>query len=404
MVTLNTAIRNAQLQEGSITYRHFDFTNTPSGSYIIKWNDDQDKFEWIPNGGITVNEAPSGSINGVNKTFTLSQTPIEGTEQVYLNGLLQEPGSSNDYTISGSVITFVIGYGYIAGGFDGSAITSTIDRFQFPFDSGTATHVGNLSGIRRGPAANNSSTYGYVVSGLAPGYSSIVDRFQFPFDSGTASYVGDLSIEAFVVSSCNSSTYGYIAGGSADVSGVYVSVIDRITFPFDSGTASTVGNLSTVTSEPAGCNSSTHGYVMGGYTHGSAVDRFQFPFDSGTGVHVGDLSRSVVSLAGCNSSSYGYAVGGYSTYTTIDRFQFPFDSGTATHVGNLSTGRQKLAGCNSTSYGYVVGGTYSGNTLSSIERFQFPFDSGTAVVVGNLSGSRYQLAGCDTIDFVSMFV
>lgn len=36
----------------------------------------------------------------------LANTPITGTVQVHLNGLLQRPGGSNDYTISGSTITF----------------------------------------------------------------------------------------------------------------------------------------------------------------------------------------------------------------------------------------------------------------------------------------------------------
>lgn len=54
-----------------------------------------------------VREAPSGSVNGSNTSFTLAASPVSGTEQVYLNGILQEPGSGNDYTISGSAITFL---------------------------------------------------------------------------------------------------------------------------------------------------------------------------------------------------------------------------------------------------------------------------------------------------------
>lgn len=54
-----------------------------------------------------VNEVPSGLINGVNTTFTLASTPTAGTEMVFLNGLLQESGSGNDYTISGNTITML---------------------------------------------------------------------------------------------------------------------------------------------------------------------------------------------------------------------------------------------------------------------------------------------------------
>ncbi len=50
-------------------------------------------------------EQPSGSINGTNTTFTLNYTPVEESEHVYLNGILQESGG--DYNISSSIITFI---------------------------------------------------------------------------------------------------------------------------------------------------------------------------------------------------------------------------------------------------------------------------------------------------------
>ena len=63
-------------------------------------------------GGLSISnyvpkEAPSGSINGSNTAFTLANTPTTGTEHVFLNGLLQESGSGNDYTISTNTITML---------------------------------------------------------------------------------------------------------------------------------------------------------------------------------------------------------------------------------------------------------------------------------------------------------
>lgn len=49
--------------------------------------------------------APTGTINGVNKIFTLPTTPT-AVALVFLNGLLQQSGGGNDYTISGATITF----------------------------------------------------------------------------------------------------------------------------------------------------------------------------------------------------------------------------------------------------------------------------------------------------------
>lgn len=54
-----------------------------------------------------VRETPSGAVNGVNTSFTLANTLVSGSEEVYLNGLLQEPGAGNDYTISGATITYL---------------------------------------------------------------------------------------------------------------------------------------------------------------------------------------------------------------------------------------------------------------------------------------------------------
>lgn len=52
-------------------------------------------------------EVPTGSVNGINRVFILTQTPELQSEHLFLNGILQDPGDDEDYTISGSTITFV---------------------------------------------------------------------------------------------------------------------------------------------------------------------------------------------------------------------------------------------------------------------------------------------------------
>ena len=51
-------------------------------------------------------ETPIGIINGINRSFRLSYPPIEHSEHVYLNGILQDDGSELDYTISDEIVTF----------------------------------------------------------------------------------------------------------------------------------------------------------------------------------------------------------------------------------------------------------------------------------------------------------
>lgn len=60
----------------------------------------------LTSGNFVFNETPSGTINGSNTFFTIANTPIAGKVAVYLNGMLMD--ESDDYTISGSTITFSV--------------------------------------------------------------------------------------------------------------------------------------------------------------------------------------------------------------------------------------------------------------------------------------------------------
>ena len=52
-------------------------------------------------------ETPAGSINGTNNVFVLTRVPVDNSEHVYLNGLLQDSDYGSDYTMDGNKITFV---------------------------------------------------------------------------------------------------------------------------------------------------------------------------------------------------------------------------------------------------------------------------------------------------------
>lgn len=62
----------------------------------------------LPGYTLVSREVPSGTKNSSNVIFSLANVPILGSEQVYVNGLLQYDGSGNDYTISGLTITFTV--------------------------------------------------------------------------------------------------------------------------------------------------------------------------------------------------------------------------------------------------------------------------------------------------------
>lgn len=82
-------------------------SSQPTGTVLLavattKYVDDQ-----IAGGAILIySELPTVTDGSAN--VTLLNTPIAGTERVYLNGARQAPGATNDYTISGATVTFTI--------------------------------------------------------------------------------------------------------------------------------------------------------------------------------------------------------------------------------------------------------------------------------------------------------
>lgn len=55
----------------------------------------------------TYRVVPTGSINGSNNTFTIAANVLSGTEEVYKNGILQNAGAGNDYTITYGATTTI---------------------------------------------------------------------------------------------------------------------------------------------------------------------------------------------------------------------------------------------------------------------------------------------------------
>lgn len=67
--------------------------NNTSGSGFLKY------------ANLVTNETPTGTVDGTNTTFTLANTPYQ--LHLYLNGVLQDAGSGNDYTLSGAIVTML---------------------------------------------------------------------------------------------------------------------------------------------------------------------------------------------------------------------------------------------------------------------------------------------------------
>jgi len=322
------------------------------------------------------------------------------------------PSAQSSYLYNGNIWKTVRGtnyfyplsdgnYGYTMGGYWSGNFQTLIQRIQYPFDSGTGSNVGNMTMTIRENCGCNSTNYGYSLSGRTLlFYVTNVERITFPFNSGTANHTGNLSYSLLGQAGVNSSVHGFACGGVIPGGTTRHSSIGRFEFPFDSGTGTHVGNLANSIGYNNGCNSTEFGYSCGGsfgdpYPVQSFIFRFAFPFDSGTASSVGNLSGTRNQCESINSSNYGYIMGGYdaSPYISIiDRILFPFNSGTAVNTGNLANSAVIGHGVNSSKYGYYIGGNGT-SSESSVERIEFPFDSGTASVVGNMSSTSTVGAG-----------
>lgn len=58
---------------------------------------------------IVESEVPTGTIDGTNATFNLANTPVAGSLKLYKNGMRQQAGAGNDYTLATAAITFLAG-------------------------------------------------------------------------------------------------------------------------------------------------------------------------------------------------------------------------------------------------------------------------------------------------------
>lgn len=89
-----------QLQDSNIS--------SPTNGQILVYNSTTGKWTNQANSatGTWFRETPTGTINGINTVFTLTRTPAANSEQLVYQGQRQHP--TDDYTLSGTTITYVV--------------------------------------------------------------------------------------------------------------------------------------------------------------------------------------------------------------------------------------------------------------------------------------------------------
>jgi hypothetical protein len=106
----DSGITNAKILDDTIAEVKLDIHNAPSEGKVLGYT--SNGMEWVTGTDDSVLEADiaveneSANCNGATTDFTLDNTPITNSVQVFLNGLLQEEGSGKDYTLSGTTVSF----------------------------------------------------------------------------------------------------------------------------------------------------------------------------------------------------------------------------------------------------------------------------------------------------------
>ena len=98
-----------QVKDEGITEAKLDIFNDPSEGFYLRYTSDGLKWVDIDVEALMVDdiivETPTGDINGSNKDFELSETPVK-IIGVFYRGFYQSEGSGEDYQLSGTTLTF----------------------------------------------------------------------------------------------------------------------------------------------------------------------------------------------------------------------------------------------------------------------------------------------------------
>jgi hypothetical protein len=117
MLSKNPDLRSEHLYLNGILIKDGDIVDyTMDGNTIVFSENIPEKFKIHctyyytydgPSKGQAIREVPIGNTNGINKIYSIKSTPSQGTEHVYLNGILQEKNLTSDYTLNENILTFL---------------------------------------------------------------------------------------------------------------------------------------------------------------------------------------------------------------------------------------------------------------------------------------------------------
>ncbi len=286
--------------------------------------------------------------------------------------------------------------------------TQFIQKFPYAIPISDGQSIGALSVANTFGASHTDGTAGFVSGGYQgspPSQGSTIQKYPFAINGGTATDIGDLTYNGNGLSGFSSETDGYTSGDVGPPTPTYD--INKFPFAITSGTATVHTTNPSITHYSGSHSDTANGYISGG-GYGSIPAPFdvytaikKFPFAAGASVtSIGNLSEKKEQHSHHNSEIDGYAAGGHGPSPhplvfSIDKFPFSITSGTASSVGTLtpSSASRARASNNSTTAGFMSGlgsPPSGGGGLKVVHSFPFAISSGdasqTSAEIASLSG------------------
>jgi len=242
--------------------------------------------------------------------------------------------------------------------------------------------------LKRLEVMSSTQTHGWFGGGFST--LSIVDRIDFSNDTGTANIRSPLSSTRYQMAATGNSNYGWFGGGYAPPGATAQTKIERIDFSNDLAATSIRGSLTIIRVDPGATANSNYGWFGGGRLPSvpaftTSVDRIDFSNDYSTASPRGPLNTpsGKARLAATGNSNYGWFGGGTGPISTVDRIDFSNDSSTASARGTLSSAKTVLSATGNSNYGWFGGGG-----ISTVDRIDFSNDFVSASVRGSLSSGK----------------
>ena len=180
-------------------------------------------------------------------------------------------------------------FGYIGGGYDGSAVVSAIERIDYSDDTATPVTKGDLDAGYYYLSAVGNQNFGYYIGDFPGGNYSRVQRIDYSNDTANAVVKGTLSRSAYQAGATGNADFGYVIGGQPSE----VSKVDRIDYANDTNTAAPKGNMSVPKVDLQATGNINFGYAMGGGypapSKAKVIDRIDYSNDTVTALHRSNL-------------------------------------------------------------------------------------------------------------------